>query len=184
VPPLLSFQVNRFTFDREVRRRNVESGVQMIDDTVAGVDLNDHNSGGGLHTVTLRGSAQEEYALRTRWLVDATGRNRVLSKLLHVHEKVEPQKDVFWFRLMNFSPEILDHIRALKKENRAFVSYFASHHFLAAAIILGALKGPRANRRTIAPSRQVCFLMWQSGLRAPEIRNTSEYEIRRIQPDA
>jgi 2-polyprenyl-6-methoxyphenol hydroxylase-like FAD-dependent oxidoreductase len=26
VPPLLSFQVNRFTFDREVRRRNVETG--------------------------------------------------------------------------------------------------------------------------------------------------------------
>ena len=36
VPPLLSFQINRFTFDREVRERNLENGVQMIDGTVAG----------------------------------------------------------------------------------------------------------------------------------------------------
>jgi hypothetical protein len=48
---------------------------------------------------------------------------------LHLHEKVEAQKDVFWFRLMNFNPEILGRIRPLKKENRAFVSYFATHHF-------------------------------------------------------
>jgi hypothetical protein len=30
---------------------------------------------------------------------------------------------------MNFKPEILDRIRALKKRNRAFVPYFATHHF-------------------------------------------------------
>jgi hypothetical protein len=30
VPPLLSFQINRFTFDQEVRRRNIENGVQFI----------------------------------------------------------------------------------------------------------------------------------------------------------
>jgi len=126
VPPLLSFQVNRFTFDREVRRRNVENGVQIIDGTVAGVTL---GNDGALHTVTVRDSAQQEYPLHARWLIDATGRNRVLSKLLQLHEKVNEQKDVFWFRLMNFSPEILGRIRALKKENRAFVPYFATHHF-------------------------------------------------------
>jgi len=126
VPPLLSFQVNRFTFDREVRRRNVENGVQMIDGTVAGVNL---GNGGAAHTLTIRDSAQQEYPLQARWLIDATGRNRVLAKLLQLHEKVNEQKDVFWFRLMNFDPEILGRIRALKKENRAFVPYFATHHF-------------------------------------------------------
>ncbi|HVB35769.1 MAG TPA: tryptophan 7-halogenase [Candidatus Acidoferrales bacterium] len=126
VPPLLSFQINRFTFDREVRRRNVESGVQMIDGTVAGVNL---GNGGAAHTLTIRDSAQQEYPLLVRWLVDATGRNRVLAKLLQLHEKVNEQKDVFWFRLMNFNPEILGRIRAIKKENRAFVPYFATHHF-------------------------------------------------------
>jgi hypothetical protein len=126
VPPLLSFQINRFTFDREVRQRNLENGVQMIDGTVAGVDINQNH---GLHTVTVQDSAQRKYTLRARWLIDASGRNRVLSKLLQLHETVNEQKNVFWFRLKNFNPEILGRIRALKKPNRAFVPYFATHHF-------------------------------------------------------
>ena len=52
----------------------------------------------------------------------------MLSKLLQLHEKVNEQKNVFWFRLMNFDPEILGRIRSLKKQNRAFVPYFATHH--------------------------------------------------------
>jgi hypothetical protein len=55
VPPLLSFQINRFTFDREVRARNLENGVQMINDTVAGIDI---SKSGGLHTVTVQDPAQ------------------------------------------------------------------------------------------------------------------------------
>jgi flavin-dependent dehydrogenase len=126
VPPLLSFQINRFTFDREVRERNLKNGVQMIDGTVAGIDL---GKSGGLHSVVVQDSAQQKYTVRARWLIDATGRNRVLSKLLQLHEKVNEQKNVFWFRLMNFNPEILERIRALKKQNRAFVPYYATHHF-------------------------------------------------------
>src|SRR6202161_3080430 len=45
-PQILSFQINRFTFDREVRDRNLENGVQLIEGNVMGVDI---NSGGGLH---------------------------------------------------------------------------------------------------------------------------------------
>jgi flavin-dependent dehydrogenase len=128
VPPLLSFQVNRFTFDSEVRRRNVQNGIQMIDGTVVGIDLN-HSGPKGLHTLTIRDSAKQEYTQQARWLIDATGRNRVLAKHLQLHESVQVQKDVFWFRLQNFDPGILGRIRALKKENRAFVPYFATHHF-------------------------------------------------------
>jgi flavin-dependent dehydrogenase len=126
VPPLLSFQINRFTFDREVRERNLKNGVQMIDGTVAGVDL---SKSGGLHSVTVQDPAQQQHTVRARWLIDATGRNRVLSKLLQLHEKVNEQKNVFWFRLANFDPEILDRIHAVKKQNRAFVPYYATHHF-------------------------------------------------------
>jgi hypothetical protein len=39
-PQILSFQINRFTFDREVRDRNVENGVELIDGTVTKVDIN------------------------------------------------------------------------------------------------------------------------------------------------
>ena len=126
VPPFLSFQINRFTFDSEVRRRNVESGVEMIDGAVADVQL-----GGGEqpHRLTVRDGARQEYAVEGRWLIDATGRNRVLSKRLQLEEKVEAQKDVFWFRVADFDPELFARIQAVKKENRAFVPYFATHHF-------------------------------------------------------
>jgi flavin-dependent dehydrogenase len=42
-PQILSFQINRFTFDREVRDRNVESGVELIDGTVTGVNINSND---------------------------------------------------------------------------------------------------------------------------------------------
>src|SRR5580700_11478597 len=49
VPPLLSFQINRFTFDREVRARNLENGIEMIEGMVAGVKI---RQGDESHTVT------------------------------------------------------------------------------------------------------------------------------------
>jgi len=128
VPPLLSFQINRFTFDREVRRRNLECGVMLLDASVSSLHLAGHASG-ELHGVTLRDSAGSESSVSARRLIDATGRSRVLGKLLQLHERIAEQKNVFWFRLANFNPEILSRIRAVKKTNRAFVPYFATHHF-------------------------------------------------------
>jgi 2-polyprenyl-6-methoxyphenol hydroxylase-like FAD-dependent oxidoreductase len=125
-PQILSFQINRFTFDREVRDRNAQNGVKIIDGSVTGVEI---NSGTGLHAVTLQAAAGGTQTLTARWLIDATGRNRVLAKQLQLQEKVNEQKNVFWFRLMNFNPEILSHIQALKKPNRSYVPYYATHHF-------------------------------------------------------
>src|ERR1700722_1145234 len=76
-PQILSFQINRFTFDREVRDRNVENGVELIDGTVMGVEIKGDE---GLHTVTVEDPARGKQTLGARWLVDATGRNRVLAK--------------------------------------------------------------------------------------------------------
>jgi flavin-dependent dehydrogenase len=125
-PPILSFQINRFTFDREVRDRNLANGVELIDGTVAAVDI---NSGGGPHEVIVKDAAGGMRSISARWLVDATGRNRVLAKHLQLQETVKEQKDVYWFRLKNFNPEILSHIQALKKPNRCYVPYYATHHF-------------------------------------------------------
>ncbi|HET6144655.1 MAG TPA: tryptophan 7-halogenase [Candidatus Acidoferrales bacterium] len=129
VPPLLSFQVNRFTLDREVRRRNLETGVEIIDGSVIDVALHTQTGGEELHSVTFQDSEMQRSTVQARYLIDATGRNRVLQKKLQLEDKVEEQKNVFWFRLANFNPEILSRINTLKKENRAFVPYFATHHF-------------------------------------------------------
>lgn len=129
VPPLLSFQINRFTFDREVRRRNLENGVQMLDASVSAINLASGASPAESHTITFCDSAGRESYVSARWLIDATGRSRLLGKHLDLHERIPEQKNVFWFRLANFNPEILARINAVKKENRAFVPYFATHHF-------------------------------------------------------
>src|ERR1700741_3761171 len=60
-PQILSFQINRFTFDRGVRERNLENGVQLIDGNVMGVDINSHS---GLHVVTVQGPDGERRMLR------------------------------------------------------------------------------------------------------------------------
>src|ERR1700747_3176694 len=93
-PQILSFQINRFTFDREVRDRNLENGVQLIDGNVMGVDL---DSGGGLHVVTVQGPAGGRRMLSARWLVDASGRNRLLAKQLQPQDTLKEQKKVFSF---------------------------------------------------------------------------------------
>ena len=128
-PPILSFQINRFTFDKEVRDRNTVNGVELIDATVTGVEINSGGNGDALHTVTVQDPSGAKQSLTARWLVDATGRNRVLQKHLQLQEKVVEQKDVFWFRLANFNPEILSHINAIKTPNRCYVPYYATHHF-------------------------------------------------------
>src|SRR6201988_5389629 len=69
-PQILSFQINRFTFDREVRDRNLANGVQLIDGTVVAVNL---NRDGGLHAVTVQDPGGAKQTLSARWLVDATG---------------------------------------------------------------------------------------------------------------
>src|SRR5580765_6046643 len=112
-PQILSFQINRFTFDREVRDRNEKNGVELIDGTVTGVEI---NGGDGIHAVTVQDAAGGKKTLTARWLVDATGRNRVLAKQLQLQEKVLEQKNVFWFRLINFNPELPSRIHAIKKQ--------------------------------------------------------------------
>src|ERR1700692_4109221 len=75
-PPILSFQINRFTFDREVRRRNLQNGVQLIEGTVSGVEIN----GAGRHVPTVRNADGEKQTFPPRWLDDATGRHRTLAQ--------------------------------------------------------------------------------------------------------
>src|SRR5580658_2193720 len=81
-PPILSFQINRFTFDKEVRDRNLATGVDLLDGTVTATEIH----GDALHEVTVQDAAGARQTISARWLVDATGRNRVLQKQLQLQE--------------------------------------------------------------------------------------------------
>src|ERR1700740_1644300 len=73
-PQILSFQINRFTFDREVRHRNLVNGVELIGGAVVRINL---NKDGGLHAVTGRDQAGRKQTLSGRWVVGAIGPNRL-----------------------------------------------------------------------------------------------------------
>ena len=124
-PPFPSFLINRFSFDAELRRLNRQNGVQCIEGKATQVNL-----GNGVpHRVKVQRSDGREEQLTARWLVDATGRRRLLARRLGLGLKAPHQRSSFWFRLVDFDAAILDRIHAVKKVNRSFDSYFCTHHF-------------------------------------------------------
>ena len=124
-PPFPSFLINRFSFDAELRRLNRQKGVRCIQGKVTGVNLGN----GAPHRVTVQRADGREEPLEARWLVDATGRRRLLARHLGLQSKAPHQRSAFWFRLVDFDASILDRIHAVKKVNRSYDSYFCTHHF-------------------------------------------------------
>ena len=126
VPPFPSFLINRFTFDRDLRSHNAANGVAFHPGRAVAVELGGKNR---RHQVVIEDDEKREHKLGCRWLIDATGRNQMLGRKLGLHQRTQLQKNVYWFRLVDFDPAILSHIHAIKKENRSFDSYYCTHHF-------------------------------------------------------
>ena len=124
-PPFPSFLINRFSFDVELRRLNRQRGVRCVEGKVTEVSLGK----GAPHRVTVQRADGREESLEARWLVDATGRRRLLARQLGLQSRAPHQRSAFWFRLVDFDPSILDRIHALKKVNWAYDSYYCTHHF-------------------------------------------------------
>src|SRR5260370_39813566 len=74
-PQILSFQINRFTFDRKVRDRNLENGVRLIDSNVMGIDI---NSSGGVPRETRPSPGGGIRMLKPRWHLCAPAPTRGL----------------------------------------------------------------------------------------------------------
>lgn len=126
VPPFPSFLINRFTFDRDLRSHNAANGISFHQGRAAALELGGRHR---RHRIVIEDEQKRRSELSCRWLIDATGRNRVLGKLLGLHSRPDNQKNVYWFRLIDFDPTILSRIRPVKKENRSFDSYYCTHHF-------------------------------------------------------
>lgn len=124
-PPFPSFLINRFSFDAELRRLNRQRGVRCIEGKVTGVSL----GSGAPHRVTVQRADGGEESLEARWLVDATGRRRLLARQMGLQSRAPHQRSAFWFRLVDFDPSILDRIHAVKKVNRSYDPYYCTHHF-------------------------------------------------------
>ena len=124
-PPLPSFLVNRFTLDDALRQRNRANGVEHVDGKVVRVEL----GAGARHGVTVRNSDGTVRTHTARWVIDATGRRRLLARQLRLGGSVPHQRSAFWFRLADFDASILDRIDAVASDTRRPDAYYAAHHF-------------------------------------------------------
>jgi 2-polyprenyl-6-methoxyphenol hydroxylase-like FAD-dependent oxidoreductase len=132
IPPLPACLVNRFTFDRDARKLNEARGVLYVDGTVVDVWLVR-----GQHRVTYRDADGVERTLTARWVVDASGRSRVLAKKLRLTTKAKRQRSTFWFRLEAFDRGVLDalntEMRQLDRsmcQQMSYDPYSVTHHFM------------------------------------------------------
>ena len=124
-PPLPSFLVNRFTLDDALRRLNRDNGVEHVDGKVVRVELDS----GARHRIPVRGNDGTVRTHTARWVIDATGRRRLLARQLHLGDSVPHQRSSFWFRLADFDASILDRIDAVTRDTRRTDAYYATHHF-------------------------------------------------------
>ncbi len=124
-PPLPSFLVNRFTLDDALQQLNRDRGVEQVDGKVARVELGSDAH----HGIAVRRSDGTVRTHTARWVIDATGRRRLLARQLDLGDGVPHQRSAFWFRLADFDASILDRIDAVASDPRRPDAYYATHHF-------------------------------------------------------
>jgi flavin-dependent dehydrogenase len=95
-PPLATYQLDRGRLENMLGNKLIQEGVQFLNAAkVQRISLqpqSDHHS----ITVLHEGSEQE---IRTRWIVDASGRNTLLQRQLGLSKKVGHHANSVWFRV-------------------------------------------------------------------------------------
>jgi flavin-dependent dehydrogenase len=124
-PPLPAFLVNRFTLDDALRQLNHDNGVEHVDGKVVRVEPGSD----ARHRVTVRESEGTVRTHTARWVIDATGRRRLLARQLNLGDSAPHQRSAFWFRLADFDASLLDRIDAVANDARRPDAYYATHHF-------------------------------------------------------
>lgn len=122
----LARQLHRPDFDRALRERAAELGVTLVDGHADAVVV---ATGGQRHRVDLRGDGGEG-RLTARWLVDATGRRRLVGRLVTTYTKPEEnQRSAFWIRLADFEP-FTGQIEATMRRPLRYDIWDSTHHFM------------------------------------------------------
>jgi flavin-dependent dehydrogenase len=122
----LARQLNRPVFDRALRDRAEQLGVRMIDGLAEQIEV---GTGGAQHQVRARvGEAAIE--LRGRFIVDATGRRRMIGRKVSSYTRPEQgQRSAFWIRLADFEP-FVDHIEMSMRRPLRYDIWYSTHHFM------------------------------------------------------
>jgi flavin-dependent dehydrogenase len=118
-------QMRRLEFDLACRERAAELGVRLLHGTADEITV---GKGGERHQVRAKVDG-EGVDLSSRWIVDATGRKRLIGTKVTNYIRPEKQRCTFWFRLGNFQP-FFPRIDAQRRRDWQYDPWLTTHHFL------------------------------------------------------
>jgi flavin-dependent dehydrogenase len=122
----LARQLNRPVFDRGLLDHAMKLGVRVIDGLAEEVTV---GKGGERHQVVARVGSETRH-LSARWIVDGTGRKRVVGKQVTTYTKpTDHQRSAFWIRLADFDP-FLGHISLSLRRPLDYDLWYTTHHFM------------------------------------------------------
>ena len=93
--PQVTYQVDRGRLENELNRRCLAEGVEIVRGRVRPVEL---GSGDRPHRISLQDGDAVSHTT-ARWVVDASGRNRVLPRQLDLKQPNEHHCNAAWFRV-------------------------------------------------------------------------------------
>lgn len=130
--PFTTYQIDRGIFERDLRARLRESGVFLMEGLrVVDVEL---SGTGGLHEVKCRAKDGLESVFETSWVIDATGRQRLLQRKLGLTAPTRGDRfSSAWFRLKG-RLDVESLVDESKRDWHARVPrevrYLATNHFV------------------------------------------------------
>lgn len=93
--PQVTYQIDRGRLENELARRASAEGIQLCRGRVRSVELGEH---GGSHGITIQ-DGEMMRRCTAHWLVDASGRNRMLPRQLDLKRANEHHCNAAWFRV-------------------------------------------------------------------------------------
>ena len=121
-------QLHRPAFDIELGRRAAELGVRFVEGRAKTIAL---GRDGQAHRVEATLDEGGELELRAEFVIDATGRSRVLGRKVTTYTKPEAQRSAFWFRLAGFDP-LLPKLELSWRRPAEYELWKSTHHFMGA----------------------------------------------------
>src|SRR5262245_45855412 len=136
-------QMRRQEFDLACRNRAIELGARMLHGLAGDIKV---GGGGAEHRVAATVDG-ENIEIRARWIVDATGRKRMIGKKVTKYILPEKQRSTFWFRLRNFEP-FFQNIDVHCRRQWQFDPWLTTHHFMARGYWISCIP-PELGRQTL-----------------------------------
>ena len=130
--PVRSYQIDRGRLENDLRQFNAEAGIELAENcSVQDIEISGTSDP---HRIIFSERATNEVRLvRSRWVVDATGRRRLLQKRLNLGKEVEGRFSAAWFRIKG-RVDVSDFVPPEEEQWHSRVTgnnrYFSTNHLM------------------------------------------------------